>query len=157
MGVCHTPPPKFSRAATFPNICDKKYRCTLKLALLADGMLVEDSIGWNPSSDFSFSSNCARRANVKLLKAAGLTLVGWCLIMPPLSDDRQQVKEKAPLSHWDTITKYDSAAACKKELAKLAAVISGNINLSVIQRRALAGKCVAADDPRLHSENFEVY
>ncbi|HKN14321.1 MAG TPA: hypothetical protein VJX68_14115 [Candidatus Binatus sp.] len=89
--------------------------------------------------------------------AAALVLVAWCLIMPPLSDDYQAVEKNAPLSKWDTIGSYDSAAACRSELAKLTAVIAGNISYSVIQKRVLAGKCVAADDPRLHSDNFEVY
>jgi hypothetical protein len=88
---------------------------------------------------------------------AGLTLVGWCLIMPPLSRDRQVVEKNAPFSRWDTIGTYDSAAACSHELDKLTAVLAGNINYSVIQRRVLAGKCLAADDPRLHADNFEAY
>jgi len=94
---------------------------------------------------------------MKFRHLAGLTLVGWCLIMPPLSRDRQQVEKNAPLSRWDTVGNYMTAVGCRDELAKLTALISGNINLSVIQRRALAGKCVAADDPRLHADNFEVY
>jgi hypothetical protein len=94
---------------------------------------------------------------VKLRHVAALVFVGWCLIMPPLSDNRQAVEKKAPLSKWDTIGSYDTAAACRHELDKLTAVIAGNITYSVIQRRVLAGKCVAADDPRLHSDNFEVY
>jgi hypothetical protein len=89
--------------------------------------------------------------------AAVLALVGWSLIMPPLSDDRQLVEKNAPLSRWDTIGTYDTAAACSHELDKLTAVLAGNITYSVIQRRVLAGKCIAADDPRLHSENFEAY
>ena len=88
--------------------------------------------------------------------AAVLALAGWCLIMPPLSQDRQTVEKKAPFSRWDTVGNYDTAAACGNELAKLIAVVAGNINYSVIQRRVLAGKCIAADDPRLHSDNFEM-
>ena len=59
--------------------------------------------------------------------------------MPPLSDDYQAVEKNAPLSKWDTIGSYDSAAACRSELAKLTAVIAGNISYSVIQKRVLAG------------------
>jgi len=50
-----------------------------------------------------------------------------------------------------------TATGCKAELDKLTALITGNINLSVIQQRALAGKCIAADDPRLHADNLEMY
>jgi hypothetical protein len=94
---------------------------------------------------------------MNLRHVAALLLVGWSLIMPPLSDDRQQVEKNAPLARWDTISTYDTAAACNHELDKLTAVLAGNINYSVIQRRVLAGKCIAADDPRLHSDNFEAY
>ena len=94
---------------------------------------------------------------MNLRRAAALALVGWSLIMPPLSDNRQMVEKNAPLSRWDTIGTYDTAAACSHELDKLTAVLAGNINYSVIQRRVLAGKCLAADDPRLHSDNFEAY
>ena len=94
---------------------------------------------------------------MKIRHTAGIALVGWCLIMPPLSQDRQQVDKKAPFSRWDTVGTYQTATGCKAELAKLTTLIAGNINLSVIQRRALAGKCIAADDPRLHADNFEVY
>jgi len=86
--------------------------------------------------------------------AAALALVGCYLMMPPVSQNHQLV-ENAPLSQWDKIESYDTAAACRNELAKLTALIAGNITYSLIQRRVLAGKCVAADDPRLHSENFE--
>jgi hypothetical protein len=94
---------------------------------------------------------------MNLRHLASVALVGWSLIMPPLSNDRQQVEKNAPLARWDTISTYDTAAACNHELDKLTAVLAGNINYSVIQRRALAGKCIAADDPRLHSDNFEAY
>ncbi len=67
------------------------------------------------------------------------------------------VEKKIPLSRWDTIGSYDNAAKCKSELAKLTALLADNISLSVIQQRVLAGKCLAADDPRLHSDNFEMY
>jgi hypothetical protein len=106
---------------------------------------------------FCFVEQLAKQTRMKLRHLAGLTLVGWCLIMPPLSQDRQQVEQNAPLSRWDTVGNYLTSTGCKDELAKLTTVISGNINLSVIQRRVLAGKCVAADDPRLHADNFEMY
>jgi hypothetical protein len=111
----------------------------------------DDSICYNARHDFTM------RLQMNLRHAAVLALVGWSLIMPPLSDDRQLVVKNAPLSRWDTIGTYDTAAACNHELDKLAAVVAGNLTQSVLQRRVLAGKCIAADDPRLHSENFEAY
>jgi hypothetical protein len=94
---------------------------------------------------------------MKLRHAPAFVFVAWCLIMPPVSQDHQLVEKNVPLSRWDTISSYQTAATCRAELAKLTAVIAGNIAPSVIQKRALAGKCVAADDPRLHSDNLEMY
>jgi hypothetical protein len=94
---------------------------------------------------------------MNLRHVAALLLVGWSLIMPPLSRDRQAVEKNAPFSQWETIGTYGTAALCNHELDKLTAVLAGNISYSVIQRRVLSGKCIAADDPRLHSENFEAY
>jgi len=94
---------------------------------------------------------------MELRHIAGLTLVGWCLIVPPVSQPNQVLEKNAPFSRWVTIETYDTAAACTSVLAKLTAVISGNINPSLVQRRAMSAKCVAADDPRLHADNFEVY
>jgi hypothetical protein len=94
---------------------------------------------------------------MNLREAAAVVFVGWCLIMPPLSNDRQLVEKNAPFSRWDTISTYDTAAACNHELDKLTAVVAGNVNQSVLQRRVLAGRCIAADDPRLHADNFRTY
>lgn len=88
--------------------------------------------------------------------AASVILVSWIMIMPPLTQDRQLV-ENAPLSQWQTMDSFDTATACRGALAKLTAVVAGNVVHSVIERRVLAGKCLAADDPRLHSDDFEVH
>jgi hypothetical protein len=93
---------------------------------------------------------------MKFHQVGATMLVAWLLIMPPVSQDRRELDNNAPLSQWDTIGSYDDAAACKSEFAKLTAVIAGNISYSLVQRRALAGKCIAADDPRIHSDNFEM-
>jgi hypothetical protein len=84
-------------------------------------------------------------------------IVGWSLIVPPLSQNNQVVEKNAPLARWEKVGTYDTAAACNKELDKLTAVLAGNVILSPIQRRVLAGKCIVADDPRIHSDNFEAY
>ena len=82
-------------------------------------------------------------------------LVGWSLIVPPLSQNNQVVDKNAPLARWDTVGTYDTAAACSKELDKLTALLAGNVTYTPIQSRVLAGRCIAADDPRIHSDNFE--
>src|SRR5260370_4999108 len=98
----------------------------------------------------------AHKRNLRNLRhAAAVVLVGWSLIMPPLSQDRQLVEKNAPFARWDTIGTYDTAAACSHELDKLTAVLAGNISYSVIQRRVLAGRGIAPDDPPIHSDKFE--
>ncbi len=94
---------------------------------------------------------------MRLRHALALVPVVWWLIVPPISQDRQSVEKNAPLSRWEMISSYQTAVGCRSELAKLTALIAGNVNYSVIQKRTLAGRCVAADDPRLHADNFEVY
>jgi len=84
-------------------------------------------------------------------------LVGFSLIVPPLSQNNQVVEKNAPLARWEIIGTYGTAAACSKELDKLTALLAGNVTYSPIQSRVLAGRCIAADDPRIHSDNFEAY
>jgi hypothetical protein len=84
-------------------------------------------------------------------------VVGFSLIVPPLSQNNQVVDKNAPLARWEIIGTYDTAAACNKELDKLTAVLAGNVTYTPIQSRVLAGKCIVADDPRIHSDNFEAY
>jgi hypothetical protein len=84
-------------------------------------------------------------------------LAGWSLIVPPLSQNNQVVEKNAPLARWEKVDTFDSAAACNKELDKLTALLAGNVTYTPIQSRVLAGKCIAADDPRIHSDNFEAY
>ncbi len=94
---------------------------------------------------------------MNLRHAAAPSLVAWCLVMPPVSQSQQSIEKNAPLSRWETIGSYDTADACTNELAKLTTLVAGNITYSLIQRRTLAGKCVAADDPRLHADNYDAY
>jgi hypothetical protein len=85
------------------------------------------------------------------------TLAGWSLIVPPLSQNNQVVEKNAPLARWEKVDTFDSDAACNKELDKLTALLAGNVTYTPIQSRVLAGKCIAADDPRIHSDNYEAY
>jgi hypothetical protein len=45
--------------------------------------------------------------------AAALALVGWYLMMPPALPD-ETPNPKAPLSQWDQVNEFDTAAACHK-------------------------------------------
>jgi hypothetical protein len=88
---------------------------------------------------------------MKFRHAAALTLVGWYLMIPPIFQNQEPDKD-APLAQWKTIDTYQTGAGCRDELAKLTALVAGNINYSAIQRRTLDAECVSADDPRLKAQ-----
>ena len=92
--------------------------------------------------------------------AAALTLVGWCLMTPPMASVGSKwnaaTKENdpytnAPLSQWQTVLTFATADECRAELANQNAQIQVNCPTCV----ALA-ECVSTDDPRL-SEQPSLY
>jgi len=73
--------------------------------------------------------------------AAALALVGWYLMGPPLtSPDSDKYETQAPLSRWETIASFDTAAQCT---ARLKEIIRSAVTGSLFLR------CIATDDPRL--------
>jgi len=55
--------------------------------------------------------------------AAALALVGWYLMIPPLQsanrDDPSGPRDlHAPISQWDQVSAYDSAAKCQRDIGK---------------------------------------
>jgi hypothetical protein len=85
--------------------------------------------------------------------AAALALVGWYLMVPPLSrsSNRQKIGSdfSRPLSEWLSVSVYDSEADCNKEIdamnqraASMAREHHTMLNISHAQ-------CIATDDPRL--------
>jgi len=52
-------------------------------------------------------------SEVNTRRAAALALVGWYLMVPPLSHDGG-VDDEAPLSKWFVLDRFDSAAKCKR-------------------------------------------
>lgn len=89
---------------------------------------------------------------MNLRHAAALALVGWCLMIPPLS--RSSSGEigsdfSRPLSEWFPVGVYDTEADCDKEInamnqraASMAREHRTMLSLSHAQ-------CIASDDPRL--------
>lgn len=69
---------------------------------------------------------------MKLSHAAALALVGWYLMLPPVSSDGR-IQKDAPLSDWYIFSSFDTKEACEKERQ-----VSG-----------VSAICVASDDPRL--------
>ncbi|MGD0117576.1 MAG: hypothetical protein ABSD30_05905 [Candidatus Binatus sp.] len=82
--------------------------------------------------------------------AAAFALVGWFLMIPPIFPN-QEIVPNAPLSQWKTIDTYQTAVGCQTELAKLTALVAGNVTQNPIQKRTLAAQCVSSDDLRLNS------
>ncbi|MGD0290232.1 MAG: hypothetical protein ABSC63_11340 [Candidatus Binataceae bacterium] len=47
-----------------------------------------------------------------LRHAAALALVGWYLMVPPLSSDGKEIDTAAKLSQWDARLRFDRASDC---------------------------------------------
>jgi len=91
--------------------------------------------------------------------AAALALVGWYLLVPPLTSGT--VLRNAPLSQWEQVKSFDTADACEKnvtflgsiydsEAVKRAAAETGKAaDLAVGKKRMDAAICISTDDSRL--------
>jgi hypothetical protein len=86
--------------------------------------------------------------SMNLRHAAAIALVGWYLMMPPITS----FDLHAPLSEWETIGRYDSANVCSKwqryERRLAQNYLARNPDHPVATPFA-NGQCVASDDPRL--------
>ncbi len=83
--------------------------------------------------------------------AAALALVGWYLMLPPAKAADKSVPDLgAPLSRWHVDSAWDYALACDNELRALRErTIQEHSLLKSLIPFAMAGQCVATDDPRL--------
>jgi len=106
-------------------------------------------IDWSPES-----------ARMKLYRAAALALVGWYLMSPPVNGDSPAtafLKRLAPLSEWDIVDSYDTAAECRKARKQYAEDIPNTLSsakatdngMRITIDKAQGAKCIATDDPRL--------
>ena len=83
---------------------------------------------------------------MKIGHAVTLALVAWYLLLPPLEVHR--LNQKAPLSLWDNVGTYETAAACKEQAAKLKQQ-HAKLTDPIMKEHFTLGQCVASDDPRL--------
>jgi hypothetical protein len=94
--------------------------------------------------------------------AAALAIVGWYLLMPPITmeGDKANVDGSVPLSQWDRGDRvYDTESACEEMRAKLSAIAeshknwigrSGSVAAANDRYVLLTNqRCIATDDPRL--------
>ena len=104
--------------------------------------------------------------NPKSRPFAALAFVGWYLMMPPDSAKiPHEVETEAPLSHWITVTSFDTEENCEKALAnvqnneqdpialdktgKLRRYQKNPPDAALGKARAINAGCVASDDFRL--------
>jgi hypothetical protein len=105
---------------------------------------------------------------MKLRHAAALALLGWYLMMPPVTNDNHP-DPAAALSTWQNVAAYDSALDCQRALGDMKDALgreetkqeyreglegvrrSSRVPLSYsdFMQRAENSQCVSADDPRL--------
>jgi hypothetical protein len=101
---------------------------------------------------------------MNLRHAAALVLVGWYLMVPPLSPSGPHyvVLRGAPLSEWIIDESFDSAAECEQarhdgilsarqsaEKAGICKPVPGSTCDDPLLQEAVLAKCIATDDPRL--------
>jgi hypothetical protein len=116
---------------------------------------------------------------MNLRHAAALALVGWYLMVPQPDAPGKAPNFKAPLSRWNQMGAFDTAAACDKEresrcqaaakaldevereiaalpdtgkrpLSEAAPkVYDDDVTVSTFALGIQASRCIASDDPRL--------
>lgn len=89
---------------------------------------------------------------MKLRHAAALALVGWYLMVPPLIANPNpttggQLEVSAPLSKWEIVRSFDTAAECNEARQRTAASGVGNAEAQRLWQKYAT--CIASDDPRL--------
>ncbi len=104
------------------------------------------------------------RIRITLRHAAALALVGWHLMLAPRTSDTLPVTydAKAPLSEWNVMDSYDTAAECDKGRHELPNQILQNEDKMTAETKVAATQtianllsssiCIASDDPRLKSK-----
>ena len=90
--------------------------------------------------------------------AAALSLLGWLLLLPPVSPTTQQVDKDAPLSHWKLERTYSGKKACEGRMDHLrrqglaATKKQGNAFKPDLSCPICNAQCVYDDDPRLEEK-----
>jgi len=88
---------------------------------------------------------------------AGLVLIGWYMMVPPLVNAPYKIDTEAPLTSWKVYQTFDTADQCKQSLsaAKSKYNQTATAPIGTIKRgsRAFAlqmvfGQCVKSDDRR---------
>lgn len=87
---------------------------------------------------------------MKLRHAAALALVGWYLLLPPLSTTVEELRagDVPSLAKWRQWWAFDTAKECEHERVQQAesSKTEGNVKAS---EAFFWSRCIASDDPRL--------
>jgi hypothetical protein len=89
---------------------------------------------------------------MNLRHMAGIALVGWYLMVPPMADDGVSVDTKAPLSDWYNMKPgFASKQDCEDTKAKMISLHPhpSSPDEQLRHEGAQAALCVPSDDPRL--------
>ena len=101
---------------------------------------------------------------LKNLHLAAIAVVGWLLMMPPDSSKiPHDVDSDTPISHWITVTSFDTEDNCEKALTDIQNSQQDPITLdktgklkrldkhdaALAKARAINAACLASDDIRL--------
>ena len=106
---------------------------------------------------------------MKVNYAATFALTAWYLLSPPVMRVPRRgniVNPTASLSYWKVRGSYESAADCENAKGATITLAADNptkipadfkdLEPDVMSEVTERSVCVAADDPRLHSDNFEM-
>jgi hypothetical protein len=112
----------------------------------------------NSSDEFQCRFRALPRS-ITVRHAAALALVGWYLMVPPLTTStagRTLVNSSAPLTAWLTIASYDTARECNavwtdtlRTRTAIVAALGEKSSPFVKGGAVAAARCIASDDPRL--------
>jgi hypothetical protein len=83
---------------------------------------------------------------MNLHHAAALALVGWYLMVPPLTSDNK-IHDAAPIAEWQILDSFDTAQHCDDTRFRL---MDASENTEAWRHeRALRSACISTDDLRL--------
>jgi hypothetical protein len=84
--------------------------------------------------------------SMRLRSSIALALIGWYLMVPPLSlHGSSAVDINAPLSNWHIFQSFDSVSECEALRQRITQGEKGTPYYQAI----LTSACIASDDPRL--------
>jgi hypothetical protein len=91
---------------------------------------------------------------MKTRKAVALALMGWYLMVPPGVWPTYRLGSSAPISRWDIIQRFDTAAECEGYLQKQkekTGPLSAKFKTAgdMTWPQMMAAHCVFSDDPGL--------